>query len=181
MSRIGRMPIPLPEGTKVEIGDEVIKVSKGDAYLEEKLHEGIHVVVEDQQILVTRENDSRMLRSLHGLTRSLINNMVHGLNHGFFKNLEIVGVGYRAELDGDKLVMHLGYSHPVIFDPPAGITFEVPRPTRISVRGADKQLVGELAAKIRASRPPNPYKGSGVRYSGEVLRLKVGKSGVKGG
>ena len=181
MSRIGRMPIPLPEGTKVEIGDEVIKVSKGDAYLEEKLHEGIHVVVEDQQILVTRENDSRMLRSLHGLTRSLINNMVHGLNHGFFKNLEIVGVGYRAELDGDKLVMHLGYSHPVIFDPPAGITFEVSRPTRISVRGADKQLVGELAAKIRASRPPNPYKGSGVRYSGEVLRLKVGKSGVKGG
>ena len=180
MSRIGKMPIPLPEGTKVEIGDEVIKVIKGDASLEEKLHEGIHVVVEDQQILVTRENDSRALRSLHGLTRSLINNMVHGLNHGFFKNLEIVGVGYRVESQGNLVTFTLGYSHPIVFAVPQELkvttAMEKGQPPLVRLEGSDKELIGQVCAKIRSFRKPEPYKGKGIMFKGEILRRKAGKT-----
>lgn len=179
MSRIGNMPIAIPEGVEVEIEDDLVRVKKGSESLTQPIHQGINVRVEDGHIIVERENDLRQTRSLHGLTRSLINNMVIGLNEGFSKNLEITGVGYRAAKEGNKLVLNLGYSHQVIFEEPEGITFELASPTKISVRGADKQLVGEMAAKIRASRLPDPYKGKGVRYAGEVLRLKVGKSGVK--
>ena len=179
MSRIGKMPIAIPKDIKVEIIDDEVVVSKGQQSLSQKILPGIIVKIEDDQVLVSRENDSRETRSLHGLTRSLINNMVVGLNEGFTKNLEIQGVGYRAAKEGNKLIMNLGYSHQVIFEEPEGITFELASPTRIAVKGADKQLVGEMAAKIRASRLPDAYKGKGVRYAGEVLRLKVGKSGAK--
>lgn len=179
MSRIGKMPIVIPDGIKVEIIDGHVVVSKGQESLSQAILPGITVTIEGGQVLVRRENDTRQTRSLHGLTRSLINNMVIGLDKGFTKNLEIQGVGYRAMKEGNKLVMNLGYSHPVIFEEPEGITFELASPTRIAVKGADKQLVGEMAAKIRASRPPDAYKGKGVRYAGEVLRLKVGKSGVR--
>ncbi len=179
MSRIGKKPIVIPDGIKVEIVDGRVTVSKGQQSLSQVILPGITVAIEDGQVLVGREDDTRQTRSLHGLTRSLINNMVVGLHEGFTKNLEIQGVGYRAMKEGNKLVMNLGYSHQVIFEEPEGITFELASPTRIAVKGADKQLVGEMAAKIRASRPPDAYKGKGVRYAGEVLRLKVGKSGVR--
>ncbi|HHX19966.1 MAG TPA: 50S ribosomal protein L6 [Clostridiaceae bacterium] len=179
MSRIGKKPIVIPDGIKVEIVDGHVVVSKGQQSLSQVILPGITVSIEDGQVLVGRENDTRQTRSLHGLSRSLINNMVVGLHEGFTKNLEIQGVGYRAMKEGNKLVMNLGYSHQVIFEEPEGITFELASPTRIAVKGADKQLVGEMAAKIRASRPPDAYKGKGVRYAGEVLRLKVGKSGVR--
>ena len=179
MSRIGKKPIPIPKDIKVEVLGEEIKVSRGDQSLSQKILPGIKVKIEDGQILVERENDHRDTRALHGLIRSLINNMVIGLNEGFTKNLEIQGVGYRAQKSDNKLIMDLGYSHQVIFEEPEGITFELASPTRIAVKGADKQMVGEMAAKIRASRLPDPYKGKGVRYAGEVLRLKAGKTGVK--
>lgn len=179
MSRIGKKPIAIPQGIKVEIDDNEVRVSRDGQALTEKIHPGIRVSVEENQILVERDNDLRDTRALHGLTRSLVNNMVIGLSEGFTKNLEIQGVGYRAQKDGNKLIMDLGYSHQVIFEEPEGITFELASPTRIAVKGADKQMVGEMAAKIRASRLPDPYKGKGVRYAGEVLRLKAGKAGAK--
>ncbi|NLB50975.1 MAG: 50S ribosomal protein L6 [Clostridiaceae bacterium] len=179
MSRIGKKPINIPKDIKVEIDSDEVRVSRDGQTLSERIHPGILVKVEDNQILVDRENDQRETRALHGLTRSLVNNMVIGLSEGFTKNLEIQGVGYRANKNGNQLIMDLGYSHQVIFEEPEGITFELASPTRIAVKGADKQLVGEMAAKIRASRLPDPYKGKGVRYAGEVLRLKAGKSGVK--
>ena len=159
MSRIGKKPIVIPDGIKVEIVDGHVVVSKGQQSLSQVILPGITVSIEDGQVLVGRENDTRQTRSLHGLSRSLINNMVVGLHEGFTKNLEIQGVGYRAMKEGNKLVMNLGYSHQVIFEEPEGITFELASPTRIAVKGADKQLVGEMAAKIRASRPPDAYKG----------------------
>ena len=179
MSRIGKKPIPIPKDIKVEVLGEEIKVSRGDQSLSQKILPGIKVKIEDGQILVERENDHRDTRALHGLIRSLINNMVIGLNEGFTKNLEIQGVGYRAQKNGNQLIMDLGYSHQVIFEEPEGITFELASPTRIAVKGADKQLVGEMAAKIRGSRLPDPYKGKGVRYAGDVVRLKAGKAGAK--
>ncbi len=179
MSRIGKKPIPIPKDIKVDIGTDEVRVSRGDQTLSERIHPGIRVRLEEDQIIVERDNDLRESRALHGLTRSLINNMVIGLSEGFTKNLEIQGVGYRAQKSDNKLIMDLGYSHQVIFEEPEGITFELASPTRIAVKGADKQMVGEMAAKIRASRLPDPYKGKGVRYAGEVLRLKAGKTGVK--
>ena len=179
MSRIGKKPITIPKDLKVDIGPDEVRVSRDGQTLSEKLHPGIRVRVEGDQLLVERDNDLRETRALHGLVRSLINNMVIGLSEGFTKNLEIQGVGYRAQKNGNKLVMDLGYSHQVVFEEPEGITFELASPTRIAVKGADKQLVGEMAAKSRASRLPDPYKGKGVRYAGEVLRLKAGKTGVK--
>lgn len=179
MSRIGKKPIVIPDGINVDIADGRVTVSKGQESLSQEILPGITVSVADGKVLVGREDDTRQTRALHGLLRSLINNMVVGLHEGFTKNLEIHGVGYRAAKEGNKLVMNLGYSHQVIFEEPHGITFELASPTRIAVKGADKQLVGELAAKIRASRPPDAYKGKGVRYAGEVLRLKVGKSGAR--
>ncbi len=179
MSRIGKKPITIPKDLKVEILDEEIKVSRGDQSLSQKILPGIQIKIDEDQILVERENDHRNTRALHGLTRSLVNNMVVGLSEGFTKNLEIQGVGYRAQKNGNQLIMDLGYSHQVIFEEPEGITFELASPTRIAVKGADKQLVGEMAAKIRGSRLPDPYKGKGVRYAGEVVRLKAGKAGAK--
>ncbi len=179
MSRIGKKPIPIPKDIKVDIDKDEVRVSRGDQMLTERIHPGIRVRIEEDQIMVERDNDLRDTRALHGLTRSLINNMVIGLSEGFTKNLEIQGVGYRAQKSDNKLIMDLGYSHQVIFEEPEGITFELASPTRIAVKGADKQMVGEMAAKIRASRLPDPYKGKGVRYAGEVLRLKAGKTGVK--
>ncbi|HHX29693.1 MAG TPA: 50S ribosomal protein L6 [Clostridiaceae bacterium] len=179
MSRIGKKPIPLPKDIKVEVLDGEIKVSRGSDSLSQKLLPGIKVTVSETEVVIERENDNRDTLALHGLTRSLVNNMVIGLSEGFTKNLEIQGVGYRAAKNGNQLVMDLGYSHQVIFEEPEGITFELASPTRIAVKGADKQLVGEMAAKIRGSRLPDPYKGKGVRYAGEIIRLKAGKAGAK--
>ncbi len=179
MSRIGKKPITVPKDIEVDIQGDRIEVKRGKESLAQKILPGITVKLEGGEILVERENDRRDTRAYHGLTRSLINNMVIGLSEGFTKNLEIQGVGYRAQKDGNKLVMDLGYSHQVIFEEPEGISFELASPTRIAVKGADKQLVGEMAAKIRGSRLPDPYKGKGIRYAGEVVRLKAGKSGVK--
>ncbi len=179
MSRIGKKPIPIPKDIKVDITGTEVKVSHGDQSLTQAIVPGIRVSVDEGNIVVERDNDLRQTRALHGLLRSLINNMVIGLSEGFKKNLEITGVGYKAQKSDNKLIMDLGYSHQVIFEEPEGITFELASPTRIAVKGADKQLVGEMAAQIRAARLPDAYKGKGVRYAGEVLRLKVGKSGAK--
>ena len=178
MSRIGNAPITVPSGVDVSVsGQQVtVKGSKGELSIE--LHDGIGVEVEDGTVTVSRTNDDRSQRALHGLNRSLIQNMVVGVSEGFVKNLEIVGVGYRAALKGnDELDMALGFSHPVSVKAPEGITFEVPEPTKISVVGIDKQKVGQVAAEIRDLRKPEPYKGKGVRYAGERIVRKAGKAG----
>ena len=175
MSRIGRKPIELPEAVTVEVapGRVAVKGPKGE--LEQSLSPEMTVEKDDGAIVVKRPTDRGEHRALHGLTRSLIANMVEGVTDGFEKRLEIQGVGYRAALKGKKLEMALGYSHPVSIEPPEGIEFEVPQPTEIIVRGIDKQLVGEVAARIRRVRPPEPYKGKGIRYLDEHVRRKVGK------
>jgi large subunit ribosomal protein L6 len=176
MSRIGKQPIDIPSGVEVKIsGNELaIKGPKGE--LSQVLPADMTIVQEDNQILVTRPSDSPMHRSLHGLTRSLANNMVIGVSQGYQKVLEIVGVGYRATQKDASLEIAAGFSHPVIIDPIPGIEFEVPIPTKIVIRGIDKQLVGETAARIRRLRPPEPYKGKGIKYEGEHIRRKVGKT-----
>lgn len=179
MSRIGKMPITIPDGVKVTMNGRKIQVSDGKTTLTRSIHPAITVAVEDRVIRVSRSGDAKEERSLHGLTRSLVNNMVQGVKEGFTKTLEVNGVGYRAQKQGNKLVLNVGYSHPVEFTEPDGITYEVPAPNRIIVRGADKQLVGEMAAKIRASRLPDAYKGKGIKYDYEVLKLKEGKTGAK--
>ena len=176
MSRIGKHPIPVPAGVDVSIEGTHIHVKGPKGELEYDFNELMNVVLEDGQIVVTRPDDSRQAKSFHGLTRTLIANMVEGVSNGFQKKLELVGVGYRAALKGSNLEMQLGYSHPVIVEPPAGITFEVPDQTHIVVNGADKQQVGETAAVIRKWRKPEPYKGKGIRYEGEVVRRKLGKA-----
>jgi large subunit ribosomal protein L6 len=175
MSRIGRKPIPIPEAVTVELapGRVAVKGPKGE--LAQGLSPEMKVAEDDGAIVVERPSDRGEHRALHGLTRSLIANMVEGVTEGFEKRLEIQGVGYRAQLKGRKLEMALGYSHPVAVDPPEGIEFEVPQPTEVVVRGIDKQLVGQVAADIRKRRPPEPYKGKGIRYRGEHVRRKVGK------
>jgi large subunit ribosomal protein L6 len=180
MSRIGKMPIPIPAGIEVKIEGTVVTVKAGQQMLTQAVHPNMIVGIENQTIQVERPDDSNKNRALHGLTRSLINNMVLGVSRGFTKNLEINGVGYRAQKQSGKLVLNLGYSHPIEIAEPEGITFEVPAPNRITVKGADKQLVGEMAAKIRSLRLPDAYKGKGVKYDTEVLRLKEGKTGAKG-
>ncbi|MGC8836788.1 MAG: 50S ribosomal protein L6 [Anaerolineae bacterium] len=179
MSRIGRMPIALPKGVevKVEPGNLVtVKGPKGT--LTRALHPDMQIEVAEGQVVVRRPSEARHHRALHGLTRALLANMVTGVSQGFRKDLEIVGEGYRAELQGRKLVLSLGFSHPVEVEPPEGISFEVDRSGRkFSVLGIDKELVGEVAAKIRAKRPPEPYKGKGIRYEGEYVRMKAGKGG----
>ncbi len=177
MSRIGKMPIPIPQGVQVTIVDQMVKVKGPKGELVQKIHQDMNVAIEDNVINVTRPSDHRDHRALHGLTRSLIANMVTGVTEGFEKKLELVGTGYRAAKSGSKLVLTVGYSHPVEFEPPAGIEIEVPSPVSIVIKGADKQVVGELAANVRAVRPPEPYLGKGIRYSGEKVRRKVGKSG----
>lgn len=176
MSRIGKHPIPVPAGVEVSIEGNHIQVKGAKGELGYDFNEIMSVVLEDGQIVVTRPDDSRQAKSFHGLTRTLIANMVEGVSNGFQKKLELVGVGYRAALKGSNLEMQLGYSHPVIVEPPAGITFEVPDQTHIVVNGADKQQVGETAAIIRKWRKPEPYKGKGIRYEGEQVRRKLGKA-----
>jgi len=177
MSRIGRLPIPVPSGVDITIDgrDVVVKGPKGT--LTHTIVEPISIAREDDNLLVTRPDDERDSRARHGLTRTLVANMVTGVTAGYEKNLEIVGVGYRVAAKGSNLEFALGFSHPVLIEPPDGITFEVQAPTRFVVRGIDKQKVGEVSAKIRKLRKPDPYKGKGVRYQGEVVRRKVGKTG----
>jgi large subunit ribosomal protein L6 len=175
MSRIGRAPIPVPAGVTVSIEPERVTVNGPRGELSERIHRDIEVEQSDSELLVRRPTDRGQHRALHGLTRSLIANMVEGVTAGFEKRLEIQGVGYRAQLRGRDLELALGYSHPVTVKAPEGIEFEVPQPTRIVVRGASKQQVGEVAANIRKQRKPEPYKGKGIRYEGEYVARKVGK------
>jgi len=177
MSRIGKQPITVPSGVDVTIDDRHVVVKGPRGTLEHDVPETISVAREGDDLVVTRPDDERENRSLHGLTRSLVANMVTGVSQGFTRDLEIVGVGYRAVAQGPtKLELQLGFSHPVTVDAPEGITFEVPAPTRITVQGADKQLVGQVAADIRKIRKPEPYKGKGIRYSDERVLRKAGKS-----
>jgi large subunit ribosomal protein L6 len=175
MSRIGRKPIPVPETVTVTIEPELVRVHGPRGELSERVHRDISVEQEDGQLIVKRPTDRGEHRALHGLTRSLVANMVEGVTTGFEKRLEIQGVGYRAALKGSDLELALGYSHPVAVKAPDGIEFEVPMPTRIVVKGNSKQAVGEIAAIIRKQRPPEPYKGKGIRYEGEYVARKVGK------
>ncbi len=178
MSRIGRMPITIPAGVTVTVADGNVVTVKGPlGELTETFHTELTIAQEGNTLTVTRPNDEKEMRSLHGLTRTLIHNMVEGVTHGFTKKLEIVGVGYRAEKQGTKLVLGLGYSHPVIFEEANGIKFETPDNVTILVKGIDKQAVGQMAAVIRAKRPPEPYLGKGVKYTGEKIRRKAGKTG----
>jgi large subunit ribosomal protein L6 len=175
MSRIGRQPIPVPSGVTVAIEPESVRVNGPKGELVERIPRDIDVAREGEELLVTRPTDRGEHRALHGLTRSLVANMVHGVTEGYEKRLEIQGVGYRAQLKGKDLELSVGYSHTVPIKAPDGIEFEVPQPTRIVVKGISKQQVGEIAAIIRKQRPPEPYKGKGIRYEGEYVARKVGK------
>jgi large subunit ribosomal protein L6 len=176
MSRIGRAPIRVPAGVDVTLEPAFVRVKGPKGALERRLPAEIDITREGDQLVVSRPSDSGEHRSLHGLTRTLIANLITGVTTEFTKNLEIHGVGYRVALKGRDLELSLGYSHPVVYPAPEGITFEVPSPTRITVRGADKELVGQVAAEIRSKRKPDPYKQKGVRYAGEVIRKKAGKT-----
>lgn len=177
MSRIGKMPIPVPDGVEVTVksGEIAVKGPKGS--LTRRTHPDMQVVYENGEIHVRRPSDEKEHRALHGLTRSLVANMVEGVTNGYTKNLEIRGVGYRAQKQGRKLVLNVGYSHPVEIEPPESVEIEVPAPTRVSVTGIDKELVGQVAADIRAVRKPEPYLGKGIMYEGERVRRKAGKAG----
>jgi large subunit ribosomal protein L6 len=175
MSRIGRQPIPLPAGVTVSIDPGRVMVAGPLGQLQQQVPQRMQIEQKDDQIVVTRPTDRGEDRALHGLTRTLVANMVEGVTKGFTKSLEIQGVGYRAQLKGTSLELAVGYSHPVTMDAPQGITFEVPAPTQVIVKGNDKQQVGQIAAEIRRVRPPEPYKGKGIRYAGEQVRRKVGK------
>ena len=179
MSRIGNKPITVPEGVEVTLNENVITVKGPKGTLVKELHKNINVTLEGNVINVTRPNDEPFNRSLHGLTRTLINNMIVGVKDEYKRELQINGVGYRAQKQGNKLVMNLGYSHPVEMDAPAGITFDVPNANQIIVRGIDKELVGQTAAVIRTKRPPEVYRGKGIKYAEEVIRRKEGKAGKK--
>jgi large subunit ribosomal protein L6 len=181
MSRIGRLPITVPAGVDVTLDGTFITVTGPRGTLSRTLTDRVTVEREDATIRVTRPSEDKTTKSLHGLTRSLVANMVEGVTNGYRKNLEITGVGYRAALQGTKLQLNLGYSHPIEIDPPAGIGFEVETPTKVAVVGIDKELVGRIAAQVRSTRKPEPYKGKGVRYAGEVIRRKAGKAGKVGG
>ena len=181
MSRIGRLPIPVPSGVDVTIDGRQVTVKGPKGTLSRALHPDMTISREDGTLVVTRPTEQKTHKQLHGLTRTLVNNMVVGVTDGYRKGLEITGVGYRAALNGRKLTLNLGYSHPIEIEPPEGITFEVENPTRLAVVGIDKELVGQIAAKVRATRKPEPYKGKGVRYAGEYIRRKAGKAGKIGG
>ena len=181
MSRIGRLPIAVPAGVDVSIDGHHVTVKGPKGTLDRELHAEIGVARDGDQIVVTRPSEAKTHKQLHGLTRTLVNNMVIGVTAGYRKGLEINGVGYRAALVGRKLQLNLGYSHPIEIDPPAGISFEVENPTHLAVLGIDKELVGQVAARVRATRKPEPYKGKGVRYAGEQVRRKAGKAGKIGG
>ena len=179
MSRIGKVPIPVPPGVTVEIEGNAVRVKGPKGELSRALSAEITVRQEGQTLVVTRPSDAPRHRALHGLTRTLVANMVEGVTKGFEKRLELVGVGYRAARQGEKLVLTVGYSHPVEIDPPEGIAFQVPATNAVIVQGADREQVGEVAARIHRVRPPEPYQGKGIRYQGEHVRRKVGKTGKK--
>ncbi len=179
MSRIGKQPITIPEGVEVKIDGNKISVKGPKGALEREINPIVNVAIEGNTITVTRPNDEALSRSLHGLTRTLINNMIIGVKEEFKKELEINGVGYRVAKQGNNLNLTLGYSHPVIFEAPAGITFDVPNANQVIVRGIDKELVGQTAAVIRTKRLPEVYKGKGIKYADEVIRRKEGKTGKK--
>jgi large subunit ribosomal protein L6 len=178
MSRIGKAPIPVPKGVTVDISGTAVSVKGPKGSLSQQFHQEMTVELEDGILSVKRPSDSREHRSLHGLTRALLNNMVTGVHEGFKKVLQIEGVGYRAEMNGKVLVLNVGYSHPIHFDPPPDVEFAVEnRNKTIIVTGIDKEVVGELCARIRRTRPPEPYKGKGIRYDNEIIRRKAGKAG----
>jgi len=179
MSRIGKLPVPLPSGVKVNLENGVLKVAGPKGSLEHVLGPGMDLEITQEHIIVKRPDDHRKSRAVHGLTRSIINNLITGVSKGFERVLEISGVGYRSEVKGNTLLLNLGYSHPINFTLPESITVRVDKQNRIIIEGCDKQKVGETAAKIRAFRPPEPYKGKGVKFVEERIRRKVGKSGVK--
>jgi large subunit ribosomal protein L6 len=181
MSRIGRLPIPVPAGVDITVEGATVSVKGPKGSLSRDISPQLTIVREDGTLRVERPDDGKQSRELHGLTRTLIANMVTGVTTGYRKGLEITGVGYRAQLVGKKLQLSLGYSHPIEIDPPEGVAFEVENPTRLAVTGIDKELVGHVAARVRAMRKPEPYKGKGVRYAGEVIRRKAGKAGKIGG
>lgn len=180
MSRIGRLPVALPQGVTVTVAaDNTVTVKGPKGTLSKKMSKAMTIKVEENTVVVTRPNDEKENRALHGLTRALIQNMVTGVTQGFQKTLELVGVGYRAAKQGKGMVLNLGYSHPVNIDPVEGIEFDVPSANQIVVKGIDKELVGQIAAEIRSHREPEPYKGKGIKYSDEVIRRKEGKTGKK--
>ncbi|SKA99172.1 large subunit ribosomal protein L6 [Caloramator quimbayensis] len=180
MSRIGRLPIALPQGVTVSIdGNNVVTVKGPKGTLTKEMSKVINIKVEDGKVVVTRPNDEKENRALHGLTRALIKNMVVGVTEGYQKTLELVGVGYKAAKQGKKLVLNVGYSHPVEIEPVEGIEFDVPAPTQVIVKGINKEVVGQVAAVVRSVREPEPYKGKGIKYSNEVIRRKEGKTGKK--
>lgn len=176
MSRIGRKPVQIPAGVEVTVNGNACVVKGPKGTLQQDFHENITVTVEENEVIVDRANDERESRAQHGLTRALIQNMVTGVSEGFTKSLELAGVGYRVQLKGTSLDFSLGYSHPVVVEAREGITFEVPDNTHINVKGINKQQVGQIAAEIRAKRPPEPYKGKGIHYVGEHIRRKLGKA-----
>jgi large subunit ribosomal protein L6 len=181
MSRIGKAPIQLPDRVQVDIRGNHVTVKGPKGELSRSFDSDMEIVLEDGTLIVRRPTDQRLHRAMHGLTRALLANMVIGVSEGYSKVLEIQGTGYRAELQGENLVLYLGYSHPIEFQPPENINFEVPRGGRsVTVSGIDKEVVGEIAARIRRQRPPEPYKGKGVRYQGERVRRKAGKAGRVG-
>ena len=180
MSRIGKMPVAIPAGVEVSISESNLVTVKGPkGTLTQQMHPAMTLKQEGAEILVSRPNDEKENRALHGLTRALLHNMVVGVTEGYKKNLEINGVGYRAAKEGNKLVLTIGYSHPVEVAEIPGITIEVPQPNQIVISGCDKQMVGQFAAEVREKRPPEPYKGKGIKYVDEVIRRKVGKTGAK--
>jgi large subunit ribosomal protein L6 len=179
MSRIGRKPIAIPKGVEVGIQGQQVEVKGPKGRLELRVHELCSVRIADGSVVVARGAEHRSARALHGLTRALVANMVHGVTEGFERKLEIQGIGYRVQMAGRNLTFALGYSHPIVYALPEGVTAEVEKQTGITLRGVDKYLVGQTAAQLRALRPPDSYKGKGVRYAGEVVRKKVGKTGAK--
>jgi large subunit ribosomal protein L6 len=181
MSRIGRKPIPSVKGVKIEKKDGSVRVIGSKGELTARVPDSIAIEINDSEILLKRSSDEKSQRALHGTWRALINNMIKGVSEGFERKLEIVGVGYKAEVKGKKIQFALGYSHPILFEPPQGIKIEVPQPTSVVISGIDKQLVGQVAAKIRSFRPPEPYKGKGIKYQGEYIRRKAGKAAATAG
>jgi len=181
MSRIGKLPVKIPSGVTVTLTDHTVVVKSGTAELSRELNPSMKVTVKDGTVVVERPSESKLHRSLHGLTRTLVWNMIEGVSKGYEKQLELVGVGYRATRQGEALVLNVGFSHPVRYPVPKGITIDVPEPTRINIKGASKEDVGQVAAEVRKIRPPEPYKGKGILYRGERIRRKAGKTGKTAG
>lgn len=181
MSRVGRKPIPVVSGVKVHVADHEVKVTGPKGELTAKVHQDITVQIKENEVVVSRRSDEKQQRALHGLWRAILQNMMNGVNTGYTRKLELVGVGYRAEMKGKRLQILVGFSHPILFVPPAGVTIETPTQTSIVISGIDRQLVGQVAAKIRSFRPPEPYKGKGIKYEGEYVRRKAGKAAAAAG